>query len=151
MTQLRKRALFSLIIWGVVITVFVPLFFAGGGPSEWLQDRVRKILMIVVFGIGYLSFFLMMVLTRRKRSDGKVVKDERDNLVEIKSSKIAYIIVLLYIYIVCIILYMIYERTGVLPVSWMWFIGYTSIFIGSIIYAVVSLIVDMRVSGYDER
>ena len=146
MTQLKRRACFTLVIWTLVLVFFILLFFTGGGPSEWAKDRTRKLCIILVFGVGYFSYILMMIMTKSKTVDGVVHRDERDNLIEMRSSRAAFIIVLLYVYILSITLYVSYESVGLIPISWLWFLGYTSIIIGSISYASTSLLLDNKLS-----
>ena len=66
--------------------------------------------------------------------------DERDMLISRKASELTLIIVMGYIFLTCIILYTIYEKTNSVPAGWMWFIGYTCIFIGYIANSAISLI-----------
>ena len=150
MTQQTKRAFFSLIIWGIVTAAFIPLFFSGGGPAAYVQDKLKLALMAVLFGTGYISFFIMMYLTGNRGSKGTIVKDERDEYIRRRSSGTALILVLAYVFFLCITLYEIYRESECVPVGWMWFLGYTSIFLGYITHSAAALIIHSRISGHGE-
>jgi len=139
MNRNQKRSLYFLLIWGIVTIIFIPLFFLGGGAETWTLDRTRFIISAAVFAAGYISFFIMLTLTRKKRSDD-FERDERDMLISRKASELTLAIVMGYIFFTCIILYTIYEKTNSVPAGWMWFIGYTCIFIGYIANSAISLI-----------
>lgn len=151
MTQRRKRDIWTLVIGSSVLIVFIFLFFSGGGPEYWVLDRWRKLLVAIVFGIGYLSFFTMIFMTRTKPDQKMIIKDERARFIDMKSSQTALIVLLLYVYLMSIFLYVRYEWMGYLPVGWMWFIGYSSIFLGAIVYSGTSLILDYRRGEHDEN
>lgn len=139
MNRNQKRSLCSLLIWGIVIIIFIPVFFIGGGAETWALDRTRFIISAAVFAAGYISFFTMLALTRNKKS-GDIERDERDILIGRKASELTLIIVMGYIFFTCIILYTLYEKTNSVPAGWMWFIGYTCIFTGYIANSAINLI-----------
>ena len=150
MTQPTKRAFFSLLIWGIVTAAFIPVFFSGGGPAAYVQDKLKFVLVAVLFGTGYISYFIMMYLTGTKGSKGTVVKDERDEHIQRRSSGAALILVLAYVFLLCITLYEIYRESECVPVGWMWFLGYTSVFWGYITHSAIALVLHKRMSGYAE-
>ncbi len=150
MTQPTKRALFSLIIWGIVTVAFIPIFFSGGGPAAYVQDKLKFVLVAVLFGTGYISYFIMMYLTGTRRGKGTVVKDERDEHIQRRSSGVALIFVLCFVFVLCITLYEIYRESECVPVGWMWFLGYTSVFWAYITHSAAALVFHSRMSGHGE-
>ncbi len=150
MTQPTKRALFTLIIWGMVTVAFIPIFFSRGGPSTYVQDKSRFVSVAILFAAGYLSYFIMMYLTRIKVREDKIVKDERDEHIQRQGSGIALILVLIYVFFLCITLYEIYRQSECVPVGWMWFLGYTSVFWGYISHSALGLVLHMRMVGRGE-
>lgn len=150
MTQPTKQALFTLLIWAIVTAAFLPIFFSRGGPATYAQDKSRFVSVAILFAAGYLSYFLMMFLTRAKDRTEKIVKDERDEHIQRQSSGAALILVLIYVFSLCIILYEIYRQSECVPVGWMWFLGYTSIFWGYISHSALGLVLHSRMVGRGE-
>ena len=135
----QKRSLYTLLIWSVVAAIFVPLFFINGGADTWGLDDKRFIISTSFLLAGYISFFIMLSLTQRKKADD-IERDERDILISRKASEITLIFITGYIFIACIILYILYEKTNFIPRGWMWFLGYTSIFTVYIANSAIDLI-----------
>ncbi len=150
MTQPTKRALFTLIIWGMVTAAFIPIFFSRGGPPTYAQDKPRFVFVAILFAAGYLSYFIMMFLTRAKDKTATIVKDERDEHIQRHSSGTALILVLVYVFFLCIALYEIYRESECVPVGWMWFLGYTSVFWGYISHSTLGLILHLRMVSRGE-
>ncbi len=139
MNRNQKRSLYTLLIWSVVAIVFIPLFFINGGPITWGIDKTRFIVSTSFLLAGYISFFTMLALTRRKKT-GDIERDERDILISRKATEISLIIVMVYIFFTCLILYNLYENTNSVPRGWMWFLAYTSIFTVYISNSAINLI-----------
>ena len=57
MTQLKKRALWSLLIWAVVLIAIVIIFFSGGGPTAFLEGESKNTLTRVLVSIGFIFYF----------------------------------------------------------------------------------------------
>lgn len=150
MTQPTKRALFTLIIWGIVTAAFIPIFFSRGGPPTYAQDKPRFVFVAILFAAGYLSYFIMMFLTRAKDRKDRIVKDERDEHIQRQSCGVALILVLVYVFFLCITLYEIYRESECVPVGWMWFLGYTSVFWGYISHSALGLVLHSRMVGRGE-
>jgi len=139
MNKNQKRSLYTLLIWSVVAAIFVPLFFINGGADTWGIDSRRFIVSTSFLIVGYISFFVMLALTRGKKGSD-VERDERDTLINRKASEITLTVVTGYVFLTCIVLYTIYEKINFIPRGWMWFLGYTCIFTGYIAYSTINLI-----------
>jgi len=139
MNNNQKRSLYSLLIWGTVTLVFIPLFFINGGAETWGIDKARVIILSSFILAGFILFFLMLTLTRKKNTSG-IERDERDILISRKASEISLAIVMGYIFLTCITLYIFYEETNSVPRGWMWFLAYTCLFAGYISNSAISLI-----------
>jgi len=123
------------------LIAFIALFFIVSGPTEWGTDSNIKLISAVVFGIGYVVFFFV-------QSKGKKAKkNERDYLIELKSSNATLIVILIYVFLLCISIFVYYENDGSVPVSWMWFIAYTSVFLTYIINSGIYLWYEKRIDG----
>ena len=123
----------------MVAAIFIPLFFINGGADTWGIDGKRFIISTSFLIAGYISFFVMLALTRGKKGSD-VERDERDILISRKASETTLVFIAAYILFTCILLYTLYEKTNCMPRGWMWFLGYTSIFLIYIINSAASLI-----------
>lgn len=142
MTRSKKRALAGILICGIVLISFTLIFFSRGGAESYIDDTFRKAASASLFGAGYLIYFAMILRTRQSPCD------ERDDAVSIRAGQSALTVILLYVYILSITLYEIYRSAGSLPVSWMWFIGYSTAFVGPAAHSISTLILH-RGAGND--
>jgi len=129
MTQLKKRALWSFLIWGAVLIAIVIIFFSGGGPTAFLEGESKNTLSRVCVSIGFIFYFSMLFLTRIRTGGEPLVKDERDELIAKRSYSIGFHTLLVYVFLVCSFLY-----------------G----FLGFISNAIATLVLDARMSGHGE-
>lgn len=139
MNSNQKRALYTLLIWGVVVVIFIPLFFINGGVDTWVPGSIRVIISSSFIIIGFVLFFLMLALTKKKKL-GSVEKDERDILIGRRSSEMTLTIVMAYVFLTSIILYFVYGQVNSIPTGWMWFLGCTCLFVSYISSSAISLI-----------
>ena len=149
MTQSYKRAILTLAIWAPVLAIFAGLFFLmGGGPGTFVGDRPRFVIVAVLFLLGYIAYFTMMHLTRARSGERPFVVDERDERIAGQACGGAFLAVLGYVYFVCILLHLAYESEGVMPVGWMWFLGYSAIFMGYVTHAAITLLLNSRMGAH---
>ena len=140
----RKIAWITLIIWTIILIGFSIIFFSGNNAEEWGVNRIKRVVSAILFGIGFLSFFIIQFKRRKNK------KDERTFLIELKASRLSMIIVLLYVYVSSVVLYIIYETKLLMPVSWMWFLAYSTICITFIVNSGLHLWFEKKVEGYGE-
>ena len=138
MNRDQKRALFSLLIWSIVLVAFIPLFFIDGGADNWVPGSMRVIISSSFIITGFILFFTMLALTKKK--PGVIERDERDILIGRKASEITLTIVTVYVFLTCIILYFLYKEINSVPIGWMWFLGCTCLFVGYITSSAISLV-----------
>jgi len=153
MTQLKKRALWSLLIWGAVLIAIVIIFFSGGGPTAFLEGESKNTLSRVCVSIGFIFYFSMLFLTRIRTGGEPLVKDERDELIAKRSYSIGFHTLLVYVFLVCSFLYGFYKgihEIKLISVGWMWFLALSSVFLGFISNAIATLVLDARMSGHGE-
>jgi hypothetical protein len=153
MTQLKKRALWGLLIWGAVLAAVVIIFFSGGGPTAFLEGESKNTLSRVFVSIGFIFYFSMLFLTRIRTTGEPLVKDERDELIAKRSYSIGFHTLLVYVFLVCSFLYGFYKgihEIKLISVGWMWFLALSSVFLGFISNAIATLVLDARMSGHGE-
>jgi hypothetical protein len=146
MTQSRKRALFTLIIWGLVFISFALVFFIGGGPKMFSEVKWRRGVSAIPIALGYLLYYLMLYLTRDKTGNASVLRDERDEIIQNKANSSAFILVLIITFIFSLTLFEKYHDEGMVPVAWLWFMSYSIICIGFISASLCALFIESRMS-----
>lgn len=152
MTQLRARAIGNLVIWGLAMIGLMIVFFGSGGPASFLDGKSRVTLTRIIFTVAFILDFLMLYLTRGKKHGGKPkVRDERDEQIERKSLITGFYVVGTYVFLFAMALYWYYKvslETTQMPVGWVWFLGISCFFVGMVIRALVTLALDLRMSGH---
>ena len=147
MTQSQIRARYGLGIWGLATAAFGLVFFLGGGAATFADDSIRMLVAALILAAGFISYFSMLYLTREK-SDGKtLIRDERDLEIARQANETALVAVLVFVFTVCIALYLDYETAGSLPVGWMWFLAYATACFGLLAQAVATLALNREMSG----
>ena len=147
MTQSRQRALWSLLLWGGVSGGFVILFLCWGGAETFVRQKARIAMTAGLFGAAYLAQAWIFYLTRRRPRGRSVAWDERDDEIARQANGAALVAALVYVFALSIGLWEVYHDRGLVPVGWMWFLAYTSTFLGMVTHAVATLILDARGGG----
>ena len=144
MTQIRKRAIWSLSIFGPVMLLFLLVFFSDGGPETFAQSRTRKLAVAGLFLLGYGTFFAMLFATRTRRGAGRAITDERDVAITCRANSVALIAVMVFVYVLSTALWTGYEPSGSLPAGWMQFLAYATVFFGLLAHASATLFLDAK-------
>ena len=150
MTQMKKRSIWSLTIWGLVLVGLCIVFFSQGGAKTFLDGEQRVTLTRSFITAGFIFYFLMLHLTRKKRGAAPVLKDERDDLIEKRALMSAFYVLLIYVFLGCLFLYWYYKLHLVntsMPVGWMWFLGVSTFCMGYISQAAATLFLNTRMGG----
>lgn len=153
MTQLKKRAVWGLLIWGLALVAAYIIFFVGGGPSTFLDGELRVALTRTVFTVGFICYFIMLFLTRKKSGSREIVMDERDDFISKRAYSSGFYSLMAYVFLICLALYVYYKvhLSGVdLPIGWVWLLGITTYFMGFVSHAIATLILYERMSGDGE-
>jgi hypothetical protein len=150
MSQQRKRAYLTLIIWGIVAVAFAALFFFRGGPDTFYEEDERVIMNAGFILAGWIAYGLMLYLTRAKPGSPPIARDERDEMIGARANATALVIVLMYVFLACIVIKEAYGARGSVPLGWMWFLAYSSVFVGFVSAALLTLILDVRMSRHGQ-
>jgi hypothetical protein len=153
MMQLKKRAIWGLLIWGAALIAAYVIFFLEGGPQTFLDSDKRVDLTRAVFTVGFLSYFLMLILTRIKSDRKTLMKDERDEIISKRAYSTGFYSLMSYVFFLCVALYAYYKvhLNGVdMPVGWVWLLGITTYFMGFVSHAIATLVLYTRMSGHGE-
>jgi FtsH-binding integral membrane protein len=147
MTQTKIRARYGLGIWGLVSLAFGLVFFLGGGAVTYADDSIRMLVSAVILAAGFIGYFSMLYLTREKSNGKALVRDERDLEIARQANEIALVAVLVFVFAVCMALFLGYETAGSLPVGWMWFLAYATACFGLLAQAAATLELHREMSG----
>jgi hypothetical protein len=147
MTQTKIRARYGLGIWGLVSSAFGLVFFLGGGAVTYADDSIRMLVSAVILAAGFIGYFSMLYLTREKSNGKALVRDERDLEIARQANEIALVAVLVFVFAVCMALFLGYETAGSLPVGWMWFLAYATACFGLLAQAAATLELHREMSG----
>ncbi len=139
MTQSTQRAKWKIIIWSVILAAFMILFFSSGGPEGFAHDKGRIVTVAILFAAGFVAFFVMMGLTGKKRGSG-LNRDERDEMLESRAGGVTLAIILAYVYFLSIALWAYFQDDGSVPAGWMWFLAYSTVFLGMIVHGILTLL-----------
>jgi hypothetical protein len=153
MTQLKKRAIWGLLIWGLALIAAYAIFFMGGGPQTFLENDTRVELTRAVFTVGFLCYFILLFLTRIKSDSKELMKDERDELISKRAYSTGFYSLMIYVFLLCLALYAYYKvhLNGVdMPIGWVWILGITTYFMGFVSHAIATLVLYGRMSGDGE-
>ena len=147
MTQTQIRARYVLGIWGLAAVAFGLVFFLGGGAVTYADDSIRMGIAAVILAAGYIGYFIMIYLTREKSNSKALIRDERDLEIARRANEITLVVVLVFVFTVCIALFLGYETAGSLPIGWMWFLAYATSCFGLLAQAVATLVLHREMSG----
>lgn len=147
MTQTKIRARYGLGIWGLVALAFGWVFFLGGGAATYADDSIRMLVAAVIIAAGFIGYLSMLYLTREKSNGTALITDERDLEISRQANEIALVAVLVFVFSVCMALFLGYETAGILPVGWMWFLAYATACFGMLAQTVATLALHREMSG----
>ena len=150
MTTLQKQAFVKLIVCASVLAVVSVIFFASGGAETFAHDKSRILLMSVFLGIGFAAIFGVLFLDRGKRRKGAVLYDERDERIVRLANGSAFMALAVYVFVASIALWVFHQERGTVPAGWMWFLAYTSVFLGVVFHSAMTLILYGRMDGHGE-
>lgn len=150
MTQAKKRAVFTFLIWGTIMAAFSVIFFFDGGPEQYILEQWRRITGAVLIAFGYLAYLLMVFLTRIRPETSSLAFDERDTKIRYRANAAAFIVVLIYVFTLSLFLWERYQGNGSVPVGWMWFLAYSTSFSAFISSSVIALIMESKASAHGQ-
>ena len=143
MAQSRLQNLLALAIWLVVAVGFAITVFSSGGPATYADDSQRRIVGGVFLAAGIFGTPLMRLLTRSKSDSNHVPRDERDEGIDARATRIGIITVVTLVFLGSIALWDTYHEPGCVPVGWMWVLAYSTLILSHLAPAVVSLALDL--------
>jgi uncharacterized membrane protein len=150
MTQSQKRAVFTLVIWGLVACCFAAVFFGSGGPATFGMDRGRIVTTAILIGIGFTAYFIMLFFTRSRPGATRVVADERDLRIASRANGSTVIGVVVVGALACCGRWSAYQAGGCVPVGWLWFLGYAAAMLGYLTHATATLMLNRGMGDHGQ-
>jgi hypothetical protein len=147
MTQARKRAVFTFLIWGSVMASFAGIFFIGGGPEQYALEKWRRTAGGAIIAFGFAAYYGMLFLNRNRPGARGVATDERDEDIRKRANGASFVVVLLYVFALAIYLWERYQGSGFVPIGWMWFLAYSTSFTAYIASSIGALILESKASA----
>lgn len=139
MSRMQKEAIVRLAVAGLVLAFLTILVFACGGVRSFTGERWRISGTAVVVGLGYLMIFLLLTGAWFRGRSGSIIRDERDERIARYANGIALVGLAVYVFILSLALYEGYHDKMVVPVGWMWFMAYSSSYVGILFHAAAML------------
>ena len=139
MAQEEKLAWFNTVFWGAFL-VFSITFFIFKNPLECWQNHTIRGLLIGIWLLGIIIDVTFRLLSKIKKSQGKIKSDERDLLILNMSHKVALMAVSIFFLLCCFILTEMYWEQGTMPVKYLYFILFYGWIIFFLAFSVTSLI-----------
>ncbi|MBN1273190.1 MAG: DUF2178 domain-containing protein [Candidatus Aminicenantes bacterium] len=152
MTQLKKRSIWTLLIWSSALVGILIVFFSSGGPTTFLSGEQRVTYSRVIITAGFILYFTMYLLTRSQTS-GPIIKDERDEHITRRAYMISFHVILYFTFCCGAFLYWLYKihkSSTVMPVGWVWVMALSGLCVGFISNSGAILLLDRKMSGHAE-
>ena len=144
MTLWLKRAVLSAAIWSTVAAVYVFAALNGDGPEGLVKGTGPRKLIAACLGAGIIVQVVLAYLTRERRNGDRVLVDERDREVALQASQIAFAATAIGVFLGCIVLADVHQRSGCVPVGWVWFLGCGGWILSYLAQAVASIVLYVK-------
>jgi len=134
MIKQEKRAFYTMIISGLLLLYLVTDFIITG--VDGFLERTNFLATSAVILIAMIGFGVLIYVTSKSNE----VTDERDNSVMLKASNNAIIVITMFVFVLMIGLYLVYEEAGLIPVSWAWFVAYVTFAFAYFITSIITVV-----------
>ncbi|GEM_PF-2405267 len=113
-----KRAIITMGLFAALL-LFLVIDFAVVGEDGFLE-RGNFVMTAVIIFLTMAVFFLMLLVTNKKDN----IVDERDNAIQQKATSVALLVTTMFVFLVCITLFIANENVGSIHISWTWLLAY---------------------------
>lgn len=127
MSSQMKHSILNFILWSGVAIFFLLVFFNGDTLENWGDNRTKTLMLAILFGIGFGGQLVLRIVFRKRKNTNTISSDERDDYIQNKAMASSFVLTLIYVFIIAISLYTFYEKNGVVPIAWVWFMAYSLI------------------------
>lgn len=130
-----KYSLINFVVWVIVLIVLTITFDSSDYRS------LDKIIGAASLFIGFSVSILVLIKSRLEPQDERILS------ISNRSTAIAMILTLLYVFSLCIILSEIYPQT--ISSSWFWYLGYSMICVANIASSILYFIIEKTGNSYE--
>lgn len=143
MSQRTKYSMINGGIWLVLFVIFSFIFFSNNYPTVIpFSDYKTAIISIIIFA-NLINVILVFFIKNKEKAD------ERINQLELISTSFTMFIVFVIVFTISLSLYFIYKDSGSCPISWLWYIGFATMFITNIVLNLSYVAVSFKGAGYE--
>ncbi len=143
MSKIMKTNIVHTAVWAVVTVGIVLIFAMRGTARNWGNEPWKVIVSAFLVASGFIVDFFIRVYEKSKKNN--IIKDERDREIQMEAVYKAFVVLLLYIFVLSAVLYIKYQDAGAVPAGWLWFIAYSAVACANFVAGVFALL------GYADR
>ncbi|MBU1093355.1 MAG: hypothetical protein KKH01_02705 [Firmicutes bacterium] len=143
MSYRAKLALINSGIWIVMFVFFSISFFSSTYPEVLPLSNYRTTT-VILFAIPSITNMIILFFQLKHEKT-----DERNKKIESISSSVAAITLMSIVFIASMTLHIVYNGTGFVPSSWLWYVGFGAVFITFIVLNLSYVIVSLKGTGYE--
>ena len=125
MSKLMKLNIMHTFVWSVVTIGVAIIFGMRGTVQSWGDEPAKVAITAALFAAAFIIDAFLRISEKSKKHN--IIKDERDDTIQLQAVFKSFAVVLLYIFALCVVLYLKYENQGYAPVGWLWFMAYSTI------------------------
>jgi len=143
MSTRAKLSLINFIMWSIAFAVFTIVFILDTQYNEFPMQNYRVSTAIIFLLSNIVNLVIVYLQHRSEKSD------ERNKYFESLSAVVTMIVTMVLIFSGSMTLYVIYEKSGFVPVDWLWFIAYGAAFVVFIVFNLSYVIVSLKGTNYE--
>jgi hypothetical protein len=130
-------------MWCVAFVAFTVVFILDTQYNEFPMQNYR-VSTAIIFLLSNICNVVIVYFQRRNEKS-----DERNKYFESLSAGATMIAIMVILFSGSMALYVIYEKTGFVPVDWLWYIAYGATFLVFIVFNLSYVIVSLKGTNYE--
>jgi peptidoglycan biosynthesis protein MviN/MurJ (putative lipid II flippase) len=143
MTHRAKLSLLNFSIWFIMFVIFSISFFASTYPEVLPLSNYRTTTAILFLVANFSNVIILYFQYKKERSD------ERNKRIEALSAIGTMIFIMVLVFLGSITLHVVFADSGLVPISWLWYLGYSTAFMVFIVFNLSYVIVSLKGTGYE--
>ncbi|MBN2259874.1 MAG: hypothetical protein JW702_04995 [Clostridiales bacterium] len=130
MNKMVRFNIYHLFLWLFVGAGFIAVFVGMDAINNWGDNAIKSIFLGLLFVIGFGGEAILRYKFRIKKEESLIGNQEE--LIRLRSMEYSFIATVLYVFLLTISIYIMYEAEGNVPVGWLWFIAYSLVVVVNI-------------------
>ena len=131
-------------IWLILFVIFSIIFFSNTFPTVIPISNYRTAIVVILMLANISNVFLVFFLKNKEKTD------ERNNQLSLLSANITMFVVVIILITSCLLLYFIYRDNESLPISFLWYIAFSTMFITNIVLNLSYVAISFKGAGYED-